>query len=186
MGYIGEAIVEYWLKNVEYPDPAYSIVYQIKPIDYDARGGPYLDFGVIKNGRVHAIYEVKSQDYIPDKSFVLNPALKAIWDHKNDFAGFVNQDGREFKSTSDLEAYLVLLVCPNMDGVKRIGRQNLKQVILFSEVFEDLEKHDRTDYLKCVHGAFDKDVGKVIETLKNPKQGKSKRQEFLRQREACR
>jgi hypothetical protein len=184
MGYVGEVIVDYWLR-VKYPDPPYSIVYQIKPIDYPRRGGPYLDFGVIKDEKVHAVYEVKSQDYIPDKSFVLNPALKAIWGHKNDIASFVNQDGMEFKSASDLKAYLVLLVCPNMDGVKRIGRQNLKQVILFSKVFEDLEKHGRTDYLKYVHGTFDKDIGRVIEILKNPTQGKRIRPEFLRQREAC-
>jgi hypothetical protein len=184
MGYVGEVVVEYWLK-VEYPEPAYSIAYQIKPIDYHPAGGPYLDFGVIKDGKVHAIYEVKSADYIFDCG--INGALDAIWNNPVRDRCYSTQDDPEhhIKAAPDLKAYLVLLVCPNEKGIKQIGQQNLKQVILFSKVFEDLEKHHRTDYLEYVHYDFDKPVGEVIEILKNPKQGKSKKREFLRQREAC-
>ena len=184
MGYVGEVVVESWLK-AEYPEPAYSIVYQIKPIDYDVRGGPYLDFGVIKDGKVCAIYEVKSADYIFDGG--INGALDAVWNNPVHDRCYSTQDDpkRHIKADPDLKAYLVLLACPNDKGIAKIRRQNLKQVILFSEVFEYLEKQDRADYLEHVHHDFDKRIGEVIETLKNPKQGKAKKQEFLRQREAC-
>lgn len=184
MGYVGEVVVEYWLK-AKYPEPAYSIVYQIKPIDYRPAGGPYLDFGVIKDGKVSAIYEVKSADYIFDGG--INGALDAIWNNTVRDRCYSTQDDPEhhIKAAPDLKAYLVLLVCPNDKGIEEIRQQNLKQVILFSKVFEDLEKQDGADYLKYVHDDFDKHVGEVVKILKKPNQGKRIRPEFLRQREAC-
>ena len=184
MGYVGEVVVEYWLK-VKYPEPAYSIVYQIRPIDYHPAGGPYLDFGVIKDGKVHAIYEVKRADYIFDGG--INGALDAIWNNPVRDRCYSTQDDPEhhIKAAPDLNAYLVLLVCPNDKGIEEIRQQNLKQVILFSKVFEDLEKQDGVDYLKYVHDDFDKHVGEVVKILKKPNQGKRIRPEFLRQRLAC-
>ena len=148
------------------------------PAKYPRNGGPYLDFGVIKDEKVHAIYEVKSQDYTLDSG--INGALAAIWNSEVRDSDYFTQDDPDHH----IKAYLVLLVYPNEKGIKQIGQQNLKQVILFSKVFEDIERHT-TDYLRYVHDTFDKDVGKVIEILKNPTQGKSKRQKFLQQREAC-
>ena len=62
-GYVGELIVEQWLRCNFKPNKGYKIVNQIRPKDINARGGPYLDFGVIRKGKVCGIYEVKTQNY---------------------------------------------------------------------------------------------------------------------------
>ncbi|NOR46622.1 MAG: hypothetical protein GQ533_01035 [Methanosarcinaceae archaeon] len=57
-GYIGEAIVKQWL-NIKHPEC--RIVSQIMPTEVDGKGGPYLDFGVVRDDDVVIeVYEVKT------------------------------------------------------------------------------------------------------------------------------
>ena len=132
-GYVGERLVEQWLRHQYPPWNNCEIVSQIRPVGCPAKGGPYLDFGVVRNGLVEKIYEVKMQDYI----FVgpLNRALKYIWDRRGKRLQYVTQAGKSYKSAICMEAWLCLLVAPNSYGIQAIGRRNLKRVVLFHEIW---------------------------------------------------
>lgn len=55
-GYIGESIVRQWLE-IKYPEKdGFEIVEEILPSGVPKSGGPYLDFGVIKDGKVVAVF----------------------------------------------------------------------------------------------------------------------------------
>jgi hypothetical protein len=144
-------------------------------------GGGHLDFGVIKDNIIFAVYEVKSQNYILGRDFVLNPALRAIWDHKRDIRSFVTRGGKEFPCSPMLEAYLVLLVGPNQDGIKEIGRQNLNHVLLFSDFLGEI---DEQVCLKTIRRAVFTDVPNVIKILQRPTEGKRVTEEFRQIRQS--
>ena len=97
MGYIGEAVVEQWLRKT-YQLPGDSIVFQIMPVGVSRRGGGYLDFGVVRNRFIEAIYEVKSQDYILGRDFPLNAALSYIWNNTGQELEFVTQYGKHIEA----------------------------------------------------------------------------------------
>lgn len=169
MGYIGEAVVEQWL-HYRYPAPEHQVVAQIIPSAVSQSGGGYLDFGIIRNGVVEAVYEVKSQDYIFDKSSPsINKALAYIWDEEKRPLKFKTQDREELLGSLDTQAFLVLLAAPNPDGIQRIGRNNLRYIVLFQDIWAELEnKFD----IEALRANFEADAKKVISILRQPSQGK--------------
>ena len=70
----------------------YTIASQIIPTNIPKKGGGYLDFGVIKNKIVEAVYEVKSQDYILDRGFGINKALREVCNDKHHIKSFITQE----------------------------------------------------------------------------------------------
>ena len=188
MGYIGEAVVEQWLR-IKYQSDDYEVVSQIIPSGISRRGGGYLDFGVVRRGEntVEAVYEVKSQDYIPDKDFSINKALSHIWNHNGPPLEFSTQDRKTYKSCQDTTAFLVLLVGPNEDGRQKIGAENLGNIILFEDVWRDLGNSlSRKELLEVLLGVLEEDVEKVLKILHCPKNGKRVTKEFteIRRRQA--
>lgn len=176
MGYVGEAVVGQWLRH-KYPrEEGYAVVSQVRPVGVPAKGGPYLDFGVVKGGELIVLYEVKSQDYIIDKSFKLNLSLLHVWSHRGEALEFVSQDGLGFQGLPDTEAYVVLLVGPNEGAIANIGNENLSNIVLFSEIWEDdgweLDPNGLMAEIK-------EDIPKVISILKAPTQGKIINKRFL-------
>ena len=186
MGYIGETVVEQWLR-IKYQSDDYEIVAQIAPSDrgFSIRGGGYLDFGVVRrrDSTIKAIYEVKSQDYILGRDFPINKALSYIWDYNGPPLEFSTQDGSAYKGCQDTTAFLVLLVGPNEYGRRKIGAKNLENVILFEDVWKALGNSFSREKL---FGNLKRDVEKVIEILHRPENGKRVTKEFkaIRRRQA--
>ncbi|MBM3241807.1 hypothetical protein FJZ31_36510 [Candidatus Poribacteria bacterium] len=175
MGYIGEAVVEQWLKS-KYPENlGYKVLSQAIPNDVLKEGGGYLDFCVIKNDVAHSIYEVKSQDYIWGKDSNLNRALKHIWQHPAKISSIFVQGDKSYKVDKSFRAYLILLVGPNESGINKFGG-NIKNVILFSDIWKDLNNSLDT---KMLMKNITTDISKVMKILKNPTQGKRVTKKFL-------
>lgn len=133
-GYIGEAIVRQWL-HYRYPEAeGYEIKYQILPSGIDRSGGPYLDFGILKDGLLEYVYEVKTQDYKLDK---LNKALKYIWENQGDLSTFeVQNDPKKYPVSPNFEAILILLVQPNFNKLE-IFRTFGHYIRYFNMIFDD-------------------------------------------------
>lgn len=183
MGYVGEAVVGQWLE-MRYPaEKGYRVVPQVKPESIRATGGPYSDFGVVKDGRLVALYEVKSQDYITDKDFNLNEPIARIWCGLETSAQFTSQEGETFQGAANPEAYLVLLVGPNEGAIAKLGKRNLRRILLFSDVWRDL--HDQVDEDQIIR-EMREDLSKVLDILRNPTQGKEITPAFIKQREELR
>lgn len=179
MGYIGEAVVEQWLRW-KYPAPEFEVISQIIPADISPTGGGYLDFGVIQNQQVIGVYEVKSQDYILDKNFPINQALLRIWKGEEKPIGYKSQDGAEYFGDEQTMACLVSLVGPNQDFMNKIGHDHLTHIILFQDIWDEFgEVFEIGDILRI----FSDDAEKVISMLRNPTQGKKITPEFLKIRE---
>jgi len=179
MGYVGESVVEQWLE-FKYPaEQGHRIIRQVKPEDIRATGGPYSDFGVIRDGRLIALYEVKSQDYITDKEFKLNAPIARIWSGEETSVLFKSQEGETFQGGADTEAYLVLLVGPNEGAIENLGRKNLGRVVLFSDVWHEL--HDGVSEDRIMN-EMREDLLKVLYILRNPTQGKEITPAFIRLR----
>ena len=176
MGYVGEAVVCQWLGSKYPPEEGYAVISQLRPVGVPAKGGPYLDFGVVKGGELIVLHEVKSQDYIIDKSFKLNSSLLHVWSHRGEALEFVSQDGRHFQGLPDTAAYLVLLVGPNSGAIAKIGEENLLNIILFSEIWED-EGWE----LDCnaLMAGIKEDIPKVLGILKAPTVGRLINKRFL-------
>jgi hypothetical protein len=176
MGYVGEAVVEQWLKKIHPWNRGFEVVCQIRPVDIPATGGPYIDFGVIKSRYVTHLYEVKSQDYVADKDFRPNPSLRYIWDNRGRRLGFATLDGRQLDGTPKTEAYLILLAGPNRDAIANIGLENVSNILLFSEIWDELgQSFNEMKLLK----AIGEDLPKVLEILTRPTQGKRINKRFL-------
>ena len=122
------------------------------------------------------LYEVTSQDYIIDKPFKLNSSLLYVWSHRGEELEFASQDGRAFRGSPETEAYLVLLVGPNDGAIASIGRENLSNIILFSEILEDPGWDIDQNGLMAEIG---EDIPKVLGILKEPTQGKLINKRFL-------
>ena len=181
MGYVGEAIVEYWLRW-KYPvKDGFKIVSQIRPKAVPASGGPYLDFGVCRDGHIQYVYEVKGQDFIIDRSFAINRSLVYIWTANNDLGNFLSQDGDSFAAEDGLRALLVLLAPPNKDGMKKIGRENLKNVILFADIWEELGSLLTADQILR---NLEADLHVIIDIFKNPTAGRRLLPRFLKVRDS--
>ena len=179
MGYVGEAVVCQWLRWKYAAAEGYTVISQVRPVDMPATGGPYLDFGVARGTDLVALYEVKSQDYILDKSFKLNSSLLYLWDHRGEAMEFASQDGRTFQGLPGTEAYLVLLVGPNDGAIANIGAANLSNIFLFSEIWEELGSGFDREWVMAEIG---EDIPKVLDILKQPTQGKLINKRFLKLR----
>jgi hypothetical protein len=179
MGYVGEAVVDQWLRKKYPASEGFRIIQQVRPAAIPASGGPYVDFAVVRGNDLIALYEVKSQDYIIDKSFKLNDSLLYVWAQSGKELEFGSQVGQRFKGSASTEAYLVLLVGPNKDAIANIGAANLSKIILFSEIWEDLgwELDERQ-----IFDVIGEDVLKVLEILKRPTQGRRVKKAFLQMR----
>ncbi len=178
-GYVGEAVVKEWLDK-KYPNSkGYKIVSQIMPEDMPRKGGEYLDFAVIKENIVNSIYEVKTQDCILDKTFPINKALLFMWENKGKNLKLITQNGEKYNSDIDTQSYLIILVPPNNDGNNNIGKNNLKNIILFNEIFREFG--DSLNKVK-IHNELLSDLENEIENLKNPTQGKTLLNEFIKMR----
>lgn len=173
MGYLGEALIARWLQE-RFPAPKFEIVSQIRPMAVPAKGGPYLDFGVLRGTTVQSVFEVKCQDYIFAGG--VNKSLKYLWRHRGEAVRFALLDKRRFSGDRNTEAYLVLLVPPNRDGIEEIGRRNLKRVFLFEDI---LGPSERAPALKPLLPQLHTDARGVLRTLKNPGQGVSLRAPFM-------
>ncbi len=176
MGYVGEAVVSQWLET-RFPEPQFEILTQIMPTDIPKHGGPYLDFGIVHDGVVVELFEVKSQDIIWEEN--VNLALRHIWEKRGELLNYVTQDGRSFKGTVDTRARLILLGPPNSKGMERIGEKNLEDVMLFEEVMDDLK--DRLDVDRLLATVAD-DVPRVLSILRHPSAGPRIKPEFLKRR----
>ena len=177
MGYVGESVVEQWLRTIY---PSAEIVAQIKPSNVAAKGGPYLDFGVIQDGVVTSIYEVKSQDYIPDKNFSINIALKYLWDYPNQAHKFTTQQGNEYQGNESTQSFLIFLVAPNDDFIRKIGKENCKKIILFSDIWKKIDSDFCFDKIIDV---IRTDIERVLSILHEPKNGRQIIQEFIKYRQ---
>lgn len=129
-----------------------------------------------KGTELVALYEVKSQDYIIDKSFKLNSSLLYVWSHRGQQLEFASQDGQAFRGSPETEAYLVLLVGPNDSAIANIGQENLSNIILFSEIWEDEGWEIDPEGLMAEIG---EDIPKVLSILKEPSLGKLINRRFL-------
>lgn len=176
MGYVGEAVVCQWLRHKYRANEDRQVVSQVRPLGVRATGGPYLDFGIVRGSDLIALYEVKSQDYILDKSFNLNSSLLYVWSHRGEALEFASQDGRTFRGSTETEAYLVLLVGPNEGAIANIGSENLSNVLLFSEIWTDTAWKMDWGALLAEIG---EDIPKVLRILKSPTQGKLINKRFL-------
>lgn len=175
MGYIGERVVERWLRQ-RYGPPRFDIVAQVRPVGLTSRGGPYLDFGVIEGSKVRAIFEVKCQDYIFNGG--VNIGIRYIWRRRRRALEFVLPDGTRHQGDARTEAYLVLLVPPNADGMREIGRNNVKNVILLSQIMREVGRVTVEHLLSDIRV----DIDWVINLLREPKQGRTYLESFLRAR----
>ena len=176
MGYVGEAVVRQWLVR-KYPPDQFEIVDQIMPEGVPKQGGPYLDFGVIRDGRVEAVFEVKSQDYIWNSA--VNLSLSYLWSHRTTACDFVIQGGRAVAGLPTTEAYLVLLVAPNDKGIDHIDVENIRNVVLFADIWNDLaEEFDQ----RWISDQFEQDLPKVLSVLRAPRSGKQVTRDFLKLR----
>lgn len=152
-GYLGEAIVYQWLKS-KWPVEEYNIVKQIYPVGVKTKGGPYLDFGVIKknDNSVRAIYEVKTQDYSINK---FNASLCHCWTKKIDDCIIQNNDNKP-KASLDIEIFCVVLKKPSEKAwenlriefksdltteteIKRENRLKINNIIYFNEIISKID-----------------------------------------------
>jgi hypothetical protein len=156
------------------------VVRQIIPTEISRRGGGYLDFGVIRNGVVEAVYEVKSQDYVLGKDFAINKALLHIWNLGTQSIDFETQEGGKYRSHPNIRAFLVLLVAPNKDGLQKIGMKNLYNIILFQDIWGEFREKCA---LERAIANVSEDAKKVVEILKHPTAGKLVTRSFLELRE---
>lgn len=180
-GYVGEAVVKEWLDKKYSNLEEYKIVSQIMPNGVPKKGGGYLDFAVVKENIVTSIYEVKTQDYILDKTFHINKALLFMWENKGKNLELITQNREKYYSNSDTQSYLIILVPPNYDGINNVGMNNLKNIILFKEIFKELEhSFNKTKIRNELLNDFENE----IENLKNPTQGKTLLDDFIKKRSA--
>jgi hypothetical protein len=174
MGYIGERVAELWIRS-KFPSNQYEVVKQIMPAGIPPKGGPYLDFGVVRKGLVERIYEVKSQDYI--FAGPINTALEYIWKNQDKRLQYVTLEGNKHQGSPALEACLILLVGPNQYGIEAIGRENLQKVILFQDIWGEI--NGRLDFNSLMENVKE-DTKTVIDILQNPRVGKEITRDFLK------
>ncbi|MBS3107769.1 hypothetical protein J4468_02530 [Candidatus Woesearchaeota archaeon] len=177
-GYLGELIFQQWLEK-KYPCvEGFEIIKEIIPEGVSKKGGGYLDFGVVKEEKIIRIYEVKTQDYIFGKDSSVNGALEFIWMNKKRVLSFVDNQNHSYITSKNFEAFLILLVSPNEEGIKIIGEENLAHIILFSEL--EIERFINIHKLKIV---LDTDLESELNSIKNPTQGKRIKPEFFKRRD---
>ena len=175
-GYVGEQVVKQWLNKTVCKSKEYNIVSQVKPVRIDNAGGPYLDFAVIKNRTVIGIYEVKTQEYICGKDFQVNKALSYIWKNIGKAIQYKTQDGFFYWGTPRTKCFLILLVGANKNGRRIIGKKNLRNVIMFSEICKQVGKINTSQIVTD----FKKDLKMIKDRIFNTKHGNKITQEFIK------
>lgn len=177
IGYVGERIVRQYLEET-YASDQHEIVEQIIPATVGRKGGGYLDFGVLKNGNVEYVYEVKCQDYILDKGFQINKALLYLWENPHSAESFyIQEESRECRSKNFQRAYLVSLAGPNEDFIKKHGIHNCANIILFSEVLDRISIDIESLFLE-----LQKDTQLTIDRIRKPLSGKLVNASFIKKR----
>lgn len=177
-GYLGEWIVETWLKFVQYP--GHQIWAQVRPHNLDAHGGPYLDFGVADENAIANVYEVKTQDYrLDDKAggSKLNKALKYVWDLIDGQNGqrfragqdlLVVQDGPTLPTSPQFNAWLVLMVPPTDTVIATYAAQR-DRILYLRDLLRELQQHLGDDRLsEMAKQRFAEDLPVVIANIEKP------------------
>lgn len=178
MGFVGERIVRQYLEET-YPPDQYEIVEQIIPARVSKKGGGFLDFGVLKNGNVEYVYEVKCQDYILGKDFQINKALLNLWENPHSAETFyMQEENRECRAINFQRAYLVALVGPNKDFINKHGIHNCANIILFSEVLDKISVD-----VKRLSSELQRDLQLTIGRIQKPLSGKLVNASFIKKRE---
>ena len=174
-GYVGELIVYQYLKNKFPESEGYKIIKEIIPLDFSQKGGGYLDLAVTQGDKIRKIYEVKTQDFIFGKDFYPNPALKYIWEkHPTKFKDSMDN---HFIADKNIKAFLVVLVPPNDQACVNIGLENIKNIILFSDL--NIDSFLNIQKIKLL---FQQDLEKELKSIKNPRNGKRIIKSFLAKR----
>ena len=168
-GYVGEAVTEIWLKR-RFPGPEFRVIRQIMPISVDRKGGPYLDVGVAKGSILQEVYEVKTQVYIPDKSFPVNKSLTYIWDHAGEELEYETQDGEKFTGSANTKAFFLVVCPPNRDFIDKVGTKNLQFVRLLRELWHEIETDD-TELIDSILADMKQDVPAILQVMRDPKAG---------------
>ena len=162
-GYIGESVVAIWLKEIKYKNSEYTIVEQIVPEELRKRGGNYLDFGIIKNSKVIAIYEVKTQDYAMYTSSLNKPLLE-LWLGNVKGNRFVIQDKKTYDGLGKIDAKLVTLRKPKED--EELKLENIDDDIIYlSEILKELDE-ENINYKSAIVKETNENVKTEIEFLK--------------------
>ncbi|NOR46623.1 MAG: hypothetical protein GQ533_01040 [Methanosarcinaceae archaeon] len=107
-----------------------------------------------------------------------------IWDSNGKNIEFKVQDDKEIlKGVDGINAYLILLVPPNDDGLNKLG-DNIQNVKLFCEIFND-HINDSTFIVnkELIYNETKKDIDGNLNSLKNPKNGKTLITHFFEERE---
>jgi len=148
-GYVGEEIIRLWLSR-KYGEE--NIVRQVVPEEFPRRGGPYLDFGILRNKVITGVCEVKTQDWDLTESGI-NKSLKYIWNNPGKSEYFLSQDRQRYKSNKDVSAFLVLLRAPKGELAEKLEGK----FILFEQIFAEISpKEDLRRILDTVkRGAFE-------------------------------
>ncbi len=146
-GYIGELLVEYWLKEVVYANTEdIEIISQVRPAEINPKGGPYIDIGVAQKGLMVSVYEVKTQDYALDKNFKINKALWHLWENPDECNTIICQNRNVYPKHEYFKAYLVLLVPPNQDGRIKL-REYYKNLVFFSKIISNINTDNFREHL---------------------------------------
>lgn len=165
-GYLGERIVEQWLKQ-EFKVDNVEIVQQIIHKGYPLDGGPYLDFGVIKNKKVIAVCEVKTQNFQIDK---INKSLCDLARKRRENLKFtIQKKGEEevvqeggLYSDGNLKIILVLLKEPSKKVAKQINELGIEE-FYFEKIIKKLGiKFD----IEKINGEALKDIKEEINFIK--------------------
>ncbi len=178
-GYLGERIVEYWLEQKYPKEKGYFIIEEVVPQKHLKQGGNYLDFGVVRDDKVVAVYEVKTQDYgLKKHSF--NDALIALWNKKNKFEKIIRQyiedEKKEFKLADKFNARLVLLVPPPKATMDNLEKDEWENIMLMEEIFKDLK--DKGFQIKNILSKVKEDLEEEQKCIKNPTKNQTLKDKF--------
>jgi len=161
-GHLGEQIVHIWLKEVVYSGEDYKIVSQIMPDekDFSKRGGPYLDIAVVKGNKVHAIYEVKTQDY---SALSLNRALVYFWDHHGQIITCkIQNDEIKYETLETTKSYVIVLIAPSQIFFKDEEKSPQKHsMIFFHDILKKLDEKG-LKYIDLIMSDIRQDVKKEL------------------------
>ena len=152
-GYLGEEIVRIWLEKVKYP--GCKVISQIMPTGIPKNGGPYLDFAVVKDDKLLAVYEVKTQDY-PELS--VNKAVNYFWKKQGEAIPCISQNGEEYETMAKTKTFLVLLVAPSKVYFKdKKIEPPSESIIFFDQILKKLDEL-KINYKDALINGFKEDM----------------------------
>lgn len=160
-GYVGESIVDFWLRK---RFPGHELAREVLPIGIPPVGGPTIDFGVLMNDVVEAVYEVKTQDYTFDGKSDPGKGLSFAWSQMGCSPTF-KANGRIVQSSPSMTVKMICLRPPNAAFFAKIGNHHIKDIMLFQEVWADLTLDD---VLLAVMERLRNDIGEILRFLSKP------------------